>query len=149
MAQEMYKHEALLHLVWAIANADEPITNVWSNQISDEEKEYFDRIAKAEGIEINFSDFIDKRISLGDKYGWDSIIEEALKATNGCAREWRTKVYGYMWSMALESWEGGYNCINDERKMVSEKEMEIIRRAKAYFSITPDEDDKAMSLTKV
>ena len=60
MAQEMYKHDALLHLVWSIAKADEPITNVWSTQVSDEEVEYFDRIQKAEGIEINFSDFIDK-----------------------------------------------------------------------------------------
>lgn len=148
MAQEMYKHDALMHLVYTVAKADAPITNEWSSEVSNEEIEYFDKIKKAEGISLDFSDFIDKRISLGKKDGWDSILEEALKATNGCGRAWRTKVYGYMWCMALKSWEGEYSSGGDKSK-VSDNEYAIIKRARNYFKITDEEDDKAIALTKV
>ena len=148
MAQEMYKHDALMHLVYIVAKADAPITNEWSSEVSNEEIEYFDKIKKAEGISLDFSDFIDKRISLGKKDGWDSILEEALKATNGCGRAWRTKVYGYMWRMALKSWEGEYSSGGDKSK-VSDNEYAIIKRARNYFKITDEEDDKAIALTKV
>ena len=66
MAQEMLKNEALLNLVYSVAKADEPIysSEVFSNELSNEEIEYFDKIAKAEDIQIPFSDFIDKRREL-------------------------------------------------------------------------------------
>ena len=151
MAQEMLKNEALLNLVYCIANADKPIydSEVWSNQVSNEEKEYFDEIANAENIEIAFSDFMDKRIELIHKYGYDSIFEEALKATNKCGREWRTKAYGYMWRTALKTWESGDYRDNGEMKETSDNEYKLIKKAKEYFEITDEEDDKAIYLTKV
>ncbi len=151
MAQEMLKNEALLNLVYCIANADKPIydSEVWSNQVSNEEKEYFDEIANAENIEIAFSDFMDKRIELIHKYGYDSIFEEALKATNKCGREWRTKAYGYMWKTALKTWESGDYRDNGEMKETSDNEYKLIQKAKEYFEITDEEDDKAIYLTKV
>jgi hypothetical protein len=147
MAQEMYKHDALLHLVWAIAKADEPITNVWSSQVSNEEKEYWDKIKKAEGIEINLSDFIDKRISLSKKYGWDSIIEEALKATNGCGKEWKAKAIVYMIRMACKSWEGRYKDDGDKLD-ISANEYAIYNKAREYFGLTDEEEKKGWELTR-
>lgn len=151
MAQEMLKNEALLNLVYCIANADKPIydSEVWSNQVSNEEIEYFDKITKAENIEISFSDFIDKRIELINKYGYDSIFEEALKATNKCGREWRVKAYGYMWRMALKTWEDGDYFDNGKQDKTSDNEYSLIKKAKEYFEITDEEDDKAINLTKV
>ena len=148
MAQELYKHEALLNLVYSVAKADSPVGDVWSNEVSNAEIEYFDKIKKAEGITIDFSDFINKRIELIDKYGYDSIFTEALKATNGCGREWRVKAYGYMWRLALKSWEGEYSSNGEETK-TSDKEYAILMKAKAYFQITDEEDDKCIDLTKV
>jgi hypothetical protein len=151
MAQEMLKNEALLNLVYCIANADKPIydSEVWSNKVSNEEIEYFDKITKAENIEITFSDFIDKRIELINKYGYDSIFEEALKATNKCGREWRVKAYGYMWRMALKTWEDGDYFDNGKQDKTSDNEYSLIKKAKEYFEITDEEDDKAIHLTKV
>ena len=146
MAQEMYKHDALLHLVWAIAQADEPEENVWVGKISDEEYNFFSEIINKEGIEINFSDFIDKRSNLQHKYGNDSVVQEALKATNGCGRKWRVKVYGYMWSMAMESWEGDYSK-SGNRDSITDAEMVIIEKARNYFKITEEEDDECLALT--
>lgn len=151
MAQEMLKNEALLHLVWCVAKADEPLFNseVFSNEVSNEEYEYFTKIAKAENIEIVFSDFIDKRIELRAKYGDDSIFEEALKATNKCGREWRAKAYGYMWRMALKTWEDGDYFDDGSQDKTSVNEFALIKKAKEYFKITDDEDSKAIDLTKV
>jgi len=147
MAQEMYKHDALLHLVYAIAKADEPITNVWVNEVSEEEYEYFEKIRKAEGIEINFSDFIDKRTSLRKKYGSDSIIEEALKATNGCGKEWKIKAVIYMTRMACRSWEGRYDSDGDKLD-ISTNEYAMYNKAKEYFRLTDEEVEKGWELTK-
>lgn len=148
MAQEMYKHEALMHLVWAVAKADSPVGDVWSTDISNAEKAYFDKIQKAEGITLDFHDFIEKRKSIRERFNSEQIIEEALKATNGCSREWRTKVYGYMWRMALKSWEGEFYSDGSESKC-SDKEYAILKKAKAYFQITEEEDDLKFNLTKV
>ena len=110
--------------------------------------QYFDKISKAENIEISFSDFIDKRIQLIDKYGYDSIFEEALKATNKCGRDWRVKAYGYMWRMACKTWEGEY--YDDGKQAITSKnEYALIKKAKEYFKITDEEDSKAIRLTKV
>ena len=151
MAQEMLKNEALLNLIYSVAKADEPFfsSEVFSNELSHEEIEYFDKITKAENIEISFSDFIDKRIKLIDKYGYDSIFEEALKATNKCGREWRTKAYGYMWRMALKTWEDGSYFDDGRQDKTSKNEYLLIKKAKEYFKITEDEDSEAIGLTKV
>ena len=148
MAQEMYKHDALLHLVWAIAQADEPEENVWVGKISDEEYDFFRKIRRDEGIEINFSDFIDKRSNLQRKYGNDSVVQEALKATNGCGRKWRVKVYGYMWRMAMNSWEGE-RYSDGTRDTITDAEMVIIEKARNYFKITEEEDDECLDLSRM
>jgi hypothetical protein len=151
MALEMLKNEALLNLVWCVAKADEPFisSEVFSNEVSNEEYEYFYKIAKAENIEIVFSDFIDKRIELIEKDGYDSIFEEALKATNKCGRDWRVKAYGYMWRMALKTWEDGDYFDNGKQDKTSDNEYKLIKKAKEYFKITDDEDANAIKLTKV
>lgn len=147
----MLKNEALLHLVWCVAKADEPFysSEVFSGEVSNEEYEYFNKIAKAENIEIVFSDFIDKRIELIEKDGYDSIFEEALKATNKCGRDWRVKAYGYMWRMALKTWEDGDYFDNGKQDKTSDNEYKLIKKAKEYFKITDDEDANAIKLTKV
>lgn len=151
MAQEMLKNEALLNLVWCVAKADEPFfsSEVFSNEVSNKEYEYFNKIAKAENIAIVFSDFIDKRIELIEKDGYDSIFEEALKATNKCGRDWRVKAYGYMWRMALKTWEDGDYFDNGKQDKTSDNEYKLIKKAKEYFKITDDEDANAIKLTKV
>ena len=148
MAQEMYKHDALLHLLETVADASPSDHDKWAANISNAEREYFKKVQKAEGIKLDYSDFIDKRIELIEKKGSDSIFIEALKATNGCGREWRVKAYGYMWRMALKSWDGQYYSDGDKRE-VSKEEKVIIDRARDYFDITELEDDKCLQLTKV
>lgn len=148
MAQEMYKHDALLHLLWSVACADSTSDDEKYGAVSTAEDEYYEKVKKAEGINISFEEIADKRKALRKSIGSEGIINEALKATNGCGREWRTKVYGYMWRMALKSWEGEYYSDGDKAK-VSDNEYAIIKRARAYFGITEEEDDKAIELTKV
>jgi hypothetical protein len=151
MAQEMLKEEALLNLVWSIAKADEPFysSEVLSNEVSIEENDYFNKISKAENIQLSSSDFFDKRIELIDKYGYDSIFQEALKATNKCGREWRVKAYGYMWRMALKSWEDGDYFDDGRQRKTSHNEYKLLEKAKEYFKITEEEDANCIKLTKV
>ena len=139
MAQEMYKHDALLHLLWEVAAAD----YTGSDLVADIEDEYYEKVKNAEGITISFSDMVAKREELG--YGGERIINEALKATNGCGREWRTKVYGYMWRMAIKS--GDYDEFTGSN--VTTNEYALIKKAEKYFGITEDEADKAMELTRL
>ena len=148
MAQEMYKHDALLHLLETIADASPNDHDQWSGNMSNEERAYFKKVQEAEGIELSYSDFIDKRIELIHKYGYDSIFDEALKATNGCGRDWRAKAYGYMWRMALKSWDGEFYD-DGEAADVSDAEFALITKAKRYFALTDDEDNRAIQLTKV
>jgi len=148
MAQEMYKHDALLHLLWAVACANSTTDDEKYGAVSSVEDEYYEKVKKAEGINISFGEIADKRKALRKSIGTDGIVNEALKATNGCGRDWRTKVYGYMWRMALKSWEGEYYSDGDKRE-VSKEERKIIDRAREYFGITEEEDDKCISLTKV
>ena len=146
MAQEMYKHDAFLHLLWALAEADYDNLDDLYSGVSSLEDEYYEKIKNAEGITISFSDMAAKRKELG--YDKERIINEALKATNGCGREWRTKVYGYMWRMALKSWEGEFYDDWSKAK-VSTNEHALIKQAGSYFGITEAEDDKCIELTKV
>ena len=148
MAQEMYKHDALLHLLETVADASPSKHDKWAANVSNAERDYFKKVKEAEGITLDYSEFCNKRIELIDKYGYDSILLEALKATNGCSRDWRTKAYGYMWRMAMESWDGQYYSDGDKRD-VSKEERAIIDKAREYFGITDEEDDKCMSLTSI
>ena len=148
MAQEMYKHDALLHLLWAVASADATSDDEKYGAVSSAEDDYYEKVKAAEGINISFGEIADKREALRDTIGSEGIINEALKATNGCSREWRTRVYGYMWRMALKSWEGQYYDDGDKRK-VSVNERALINKARDYFGITEEEDDKCIELTKV
>ena len=148
MAQAMYKHEALLNLIWCVADADKSESDEWVGEVSNAEYEYFEAIKAAEGIEIEFDAFIDKRMAIREAKNSEAIFEEALKATNGCGREWRTKAYGYMWRMALKSWEGQYSTTGNER-YVSVNEKALLDQACEYFGITPNEDEQCINLTKV
>ena len=148
MAQEMYKHDALLHLLWAMAKADATLDDEKYVAVSSAEDDYYEKVRDAEGIDISFSEIADKRKALRNTIGSEGIINEALKATNGCSREWRTRVYGYMWRMALKSWEGEYYSDGDKRK-VSVNEKALINKARDYFGISEEEDDKCIELTKV
>jgi hypothetical protein len=148
MAQEMYKHEALLHLLESVADASPNDHDQWAANVSNAERDYFKKVQKAEGIELDYSDFIDKRSQLRETYGSESIFTEALKATNGCGREWRVKAFGYMWRMAMKSWDGEYYD-DGERADVSDAEYALLTEAKRYFAITDEEDNNAIKLTKV
>ena len=148
MAQAMYKHEALLNLIWCVADADKSESDEWVGEVSNAEYEYFEAIKAAEGIEIEFDAFIDKRMAIREAKNSEAIFEEALKATNGCGREWRTKAYGYMWRMAIKSWEG--RIFEDgQKREVSVNEMALLDQAREYFGLTEEEDSKSISLTKV
>ena len=144
----MFKNDALLHLLWSVASADSTSDDEKYGAVSSVEDEYYEKVKKAEGIDISFTEIADKRAALRKTIGSDGIINEALKATNGCGREWKTKVYGYMWRMALKSWEGEYFSDGDKSE-VSDNEYTIINRARAFFEITEEEDDKCIKLTKV
>ena len=50
--------------------------------------------------------------------------------------------------MALESWEGQYYSDGD-KSTVSKNEYALIDRAREYFGITQEEDDKCIELTKL
>lgn len=145
MAQEMYKHDALLHLLWAMAVVDgkKDANGEWE-LVTDDEDEYYEKVKKAEGITISFSEINDKLKKLVPVIGKDGVINEALKATNGCSREWRTKVYGYMWRMALKSNEG-----HQDNSNCSDNEYALIKKARDYFELTEEEDDRAIDLTLV
>ena len=144
----MYKHDALLHLLWAMAKADATLDDEKYVAVSSAEDDYYEKVRDAEGIDISFSEIADKRKALRNTIGSEGIINEALKATNGCSCEWRTRVYGYMWRMALKSWEGEYYSDGDKRK-VSVNEKALINKARDYFGISEEEDDKCIELTKV
>ena len=113
--------------MWAVAQADSTSDDEKFGATSSIEDEYYEKVKKAEGIDISFDVINEKLEKLVPKIGRDGIINGALKATNGCGREWRTKVYGYMWMMALKSWEGEYHSDGDKSK-VSDNEYALIEK---------------------
>jgi hypothetical protein len=143
MAQEMYKHDALLHLLWAVAIADRTPDDEKYGAVSSAEDEYYEKIRKDEGINISFGEIADKREALIKSIGAEGIINEALKATNGCSREWRIKVLGYMMGMSFKSKEVQDNGM----KTQSRKESAIIERAGEYFGLTMDEQVKSVHIS--
>lgn len=145
MAQEMYKHDALLHLLWAVAQADTTSDDQkYGNTVSSLEDEYYEKVKKAEGIDISFSEIADKRAALRKTIGSDGIINEALKATNGCSKEWKAKVIVYMIMMSNKSWGGRY--LDGEKLNISESESAIYNRAREVFGLTEEEEEKGWDL---
>ena len=101
MAQEMYKHDAMLHLVWTVATADK--ADNANASASTEEDKYLDSIREYEGIKIDWNDFNAKRKHLGGNR--ERIIDEACKALRGCGLDWKIKAMRYMSEMADVSYE--------------------------------------------
>ena len=133
MAQEMYKHDAMLHLVWCVALADKMSGE--EKFITPEENSYINTIRDTEGINIDWDDFSAKRQQLD--YDKERIIDEACKALRGCGRDWKIKCLGYMQRMGWVSNEGGYK--DDAEQNISEKEWELILRAQRELGLTSDE----------
>ena len=141
----MYKHDALLHLLWAVAQADTTSDDQkYGNTVSSLEDEYYEKVKKAEGIDISFSEIADKRAALRKTIGSDGIINEALKATNGCSKEWKAKVIVYMIMMSNKSWGGRY--LDGEKLNISESESAIYNRAREVFGLTEEEEEKGWDL---
>jgi hypothetical protein len=129
MAQEMYKHDALLHLVWTVAVADgAPGTE---KNVTPEEDSYLDTVRKQEGIKIDWDDFNAKRKSLD--YNRERIIDEACKALRGCGKDWKIKCIGYMQRMGWVSQE------DDLENNMSDKEWALVLRAQKELGLTDDE----------
>ena len=141
----MYKHDALLHLLWAVAQADTTSDDQkYGNTVSSLEDEYYEKVKKAEGIDISFSEIADKRAALRKTIGSDGIINEALKATNGCSKEWKAKVIVYMIMMSNKSWGGRY--LDGENLNISESESAIYNRAREVVGLTEEEEEKGWDL---
>ena len=129
MAQEMYKHDAMLHIVWSVATIDKKSGE--EKTVTPEEDDYLDTIRKREEIDIDWSDFNAKRKSLG--YNRNVIIDEACKAIRGCGQAWKVKTLGYMMRMAWTSQEG------DPENNMSDKEWSLILRAQSELGLSDDE----------
>ncbi len=141
----MYKHDALLHLLWAVATADTTSDDQkFGETVSSLEDEYYEKVKKAEGIDISFTEIADKRAALRKTIGSDGIINEALKATNGCSKEWKAKVIVYMIMMSNKSWGGRY--VDGEKLNISESESAIYNRAREVFGLTDEEEEKGWDL---
>jgi hypothetical protein len=133
--QEMYKYDAMLHLVWSVAQEDETFSLKHSGQgwkaVTKEEDAYLDLIRAEENIDINWTDFNAKRVELG--HNRELIIDEACKALRGCGKEWKIKCLGYMRRMAWISQE------NDLENNMSDKEFQLVLRAQRELGLTDNE----------
>lgn len=140
MAQEMYKHDAMLHLVWTVALSEEAEGEIFGEKITEGENSYLNTIRQFEGITIDWNDFNAKRQHLGhDK---EVIIDEACKAVRGCGKEWKIKCIGYMQLMAwVERESMAY--ANDAYwfKRMGDKEWDLILRAQRELRLTDEERD--------
>ena len=85
MAQEMYKHDAMLHLVWTVAQSGETTTVTLGEKIHKRKKIHTLTI-NTEGIAIDWDDFNAKRRHLRSK---EVIIDEACKAIRIAGEEWK------------------------------------------------------------
>jgi hypothetical protein len=136
MAQEMYKHDALLHILWSLAQVNIKVGEVSKyGNATPEENSYINLVRKNEKINIDWEEFGAKRKSLG--HDSERIIDEACKALNGCGKDWKIKALGYMQRMAWVSNEGGYK--DDLEQNISEKEWALILRAQEALGLTNEE----------
>jgi hypothetical protein len=129
MAQEMYKNDALLHLVWSVATCDQK--DGADSSVTPEEDKYLGIIRSKEGINIDWDDFNAKRKSLGSDR--EVINHEACKALRGCGKDWKIKCLGYMKKMAWVSQE------NDLENNIGDKEWELILHAQKELGLTEEE----------
>ena len=129
MAQEMYKHDAMLHLVWCVATGD--AAPGAEKVVTPEEDSYLDTVRRQEGIKIDWDDFNAKRKSLD--YNRERIIDEACKALRGCGKDWKIKCIGYMQRMGWVSQE------DDLNNNMSDKEWALVLRAQRELGLTDDE----------
>jgi len=128
MAQEMYKLDAMLHIVWVMAVEDRKDgSDKWATP---EEDNYLDTIRKAENINIDWTDFNAKRKELGSG---EKIIDEACKALRSCGKDWRIKTMGYMQRMGWVSQE------DDLENNMSDKEWALVLRAQEALGLTDEE----------
>ena len=138
--QEMYKHDALLHILWSLAQVNIKVGGVSEfGNATPEENSYINLVRENENINIDWEDFGAKRISLGSDS--ERIIDEACKALRGCGKDWKIKTLGYMYRMAWVSNEGGYK--DDLEQNVSEKEWALILRAQEALGLTADERENS------
>ena len=118
----MYKHDAMLHLVWTVATADK--ADKAESNVSKEEDKYLDSIREYEGIKIDWNYFNAKRKHLG--YNRERIIDEACKAIRGCGLDWKIKAMRYMWEMSNVSYEtAGYKTSNKEYDLIKRAQNEL------------------------
>lgn len=132
--QEMYKHDAMLHMVWSVAQADETPGN--ENSVTKQEDSYLDVVRNYEEIKIDWTDFNAKRKHLG--YDRERIIDEACKAIRGCGKDWKIKCLGYMQRMAHVSQE------DDIENNMSDKEWSLILRAQKELGLSDVERKSSM-----
>jgi len=125
----MYKHDAMLHMVWCVATADKKSGE--EKIVTPEEDSYLNTVRKTEGINIDWDDFNAKRKHLG--YDRELIIDEACKALRGCGRDWKIKCLGYMKKMGWVSQE------DDLENDMSDKEWKLVLRAQRALGLTDDE----------
>ena len=128
MEQEMYKHDAMLHLIWSVAIADK-VTGA-ENGYTTDENEFMNKINSIEDINMNWSDFNEKQASLSTR---DSIINEACKALRGCGKEWKIRTVGYMIRMAQISRE------DELTNNISDKEWRLIMDVAKLLGLSDDE----------
>lgn len=125
----MYKHDAMLHMVWSVAQADQTPGN--EKSVTKQEDSYLDVVKNYEEIKIDWTDFNAKRKHLG--YDRERIIDEACKAIRGCGKDWKIKCLGYMQRMAHVSQE------DDLENNISDKEWSLILRAQNELGLSDDE----------
>lgn len=69
--QEMYKHDAMLHMVWSVAQADTTPGN--ETNVTKQEDSYLDVVRNYEKIKIDWDDFNAKRKHLKHDYISETI----------------------------------------------------------------------------
>ena len=126
--QEMYKQDAMLHIVWVMAVVDRKEgAEKWATP---EENSYLDAIRKVENINISWAEFNAKRKELGSG---EKIIDEACKALRGCGKDWKMKTLGYMQRMAWVSQE------DDLENNMSDKEWSMVLRVQNALGLSDDD----------
>ena len=79
MAQQMYKNDALLHLVWTVATCSKE--RGAEKSVTPEEDTYLDLIRKTENITIDWDGFNAKRKELGWKpeTSFEQLVDKMVK----------------------------------------------------------------------
>ena len=128
----MHKNDALLHLLWSIAQVGikAGVVSKYGNA-TQEENNYLNLVLENEKIKISWDDFAEVRKSLG--YSTERIIDEACKALRVCGKDWQIKCVGYMHQMAWISEEDNSGNNN------SVGEWALILRVQKELGLTDEE----------